>query len=157
MDLLEAYQDMIKVHGWNGTAATLGMTRSALEARVYEVKGSSMRVTTALLIQAHAGTTHFAQAVAAASGGVFLELPATESVSGEELHAKFHELYSQLGILSATYTEAVKDNEINARERANLEDIGQQMHKIVGELMSLMFQIYCRQPAAPKEVPSDGR
>ncbi len=157
VELLTAYQDMIKVHGWTGTAATLGMTRSQLEARVYEVKGSGMRVSTALLIQAHAGTTHFAQAVAAASGGVFLELPPTEGVSGEELHAKFHELYSELGVLSATYTDAVKDNEIDDRERANLEDIGQQMHKIVGELMSLMFQIYCRQPVAATEAPGHGR
>lgn len=144
MELLTAYQEMIRVHGWPGTAATLGMTRSQLEARVYEVKGSGMRVSTALLIQAHAGTTHFAQAVAAASGGVFLELPPTDGVSGEALHDKFHELYSELGVLSATYTEAVKDNEIDARERTDLEDIGQQMHKIVGELMALMFQIYCR-------------
>lgn len=151
VEMLTAYQDMIKVHGWNGTAATLGMTKSQLEARVYEVKGQGMRVDTALLIQAYAGTTHFAQAVAAASGGVFMELPPTEGVTGEELHAKFHELYSELGVLSATYTEAVKDNEIDARERTHLEDIGQQMHKIVGELMALMFQIYCRPAAAPEQ------
>lgn len=155
--MLTAYQEMIRVHGWNGTAATLGMTKSQLEARVYEVKGQGMRVDTALLIQSYAGTTHFAQAVAAASGGVFLELPSAEGVSGEELHAKFHELYSELGVLSATYTEAVKDNEIDARERTNLEDIGQQMHKIVGELMALMFQIYCRPSAGDQGVSRNVR
>ena len=148
MDLLAAYQEMIKVHGWNGTAATLGMTKSQLEARVYEVKGSGMRVDTALLIQAYAGTTHFAQAVAAASGGVFMELPQTEGITGEELHDKFHELYSELGELSATYTKAVKDGEIDARERTDLEGIAQLMHKTMGELMALMFQIYCRPSAA---------
>ena len=155
--MLTAYQDMIKVHGWNGTAATLGMTRSQLEARVYEVKGSGMRVSTALLIQAHAGTKHFAQAVAAESGGVFMELPQAEGVSGEDLHDKFHELYSELGDLSATYTKAVKDGEIDARERGDLQDIAQQMHKTMGELMTLMFQIYCRQPAVAAEVPGHGR
>lgn len=147
MDLLSAYQEMIKVHGWTGTAATLGMSRSALEARVYEVKGSGMRVETALLIQAHAGTTHFAQAVAAASGGVFIQLPEGEGVSGEELHGKFHELYVELGRLSATYTAAIADGEINRREREDLEEVAQQMHKTTQELMALMFQIYCR-PAA---------
>lgn len=144
MDLLSAYQDMIKVHGWNGTAATLGMARSALEARVYEVKGSGMRVTTALLIQAHAGTTHFAQAVASASGGVFIQLPEGEGVTAEELHSKFHELYVELGRLSATYTAAIQDGEIDRREREDLEDIAQEMHKTTQELMALMFQIYCR-------------
>lgn len=158
VEMLTAYQDMIKVHGWNGTAATLGMTKSQLEARVYEVKGQGMRVDTALLIQAYAGTSHFAQAVAAASGGVFLELPPAEGVSGEELHAKFHELYSELGVLSATYTAAVKDDEIDARERTDLEDIGQRMHKIVGELMALMFQIYCRPSAtAAQGAAGNGR
>lgn len=157
VEMLTAYQDMIKVHGWNGTAATLGMTKSQLEARVYEVKGQGMRVDTALLIQSYAGTTHFAQAVAAASGGVFMELPQAECVTGEELHAKFHELYSELGALSATYTDAVKDGEIDTRERNDLEDIGQQMHKTMAELMALMFQIYCRQPAAAIEAPGHGR
>lgn len=147
--MLTAYQEMIKVHGWNGTAATFNMSKSQLEARVYEVKGQGMRVDTALQIQAYAGTTHFAQAVAAASGGVFLELPPAEGVTGEALHDKFHELYSELGALSATYTSAIKDDEIDARERADLEDIGQQMHKTMAELMALMFQIYCRpSPAA---------
>ncbi|MEG0041598.1 MAG: YmfL family putative regulatory protein [Massilia sp.] len=144
MELLPSYQEMIKVHGWTGTAATLGMTRSQLEARVYEVKGSGMRVSTALLIQAHAGTTHFAQAIAVASGGVFVELPSGDGVTGEALHGKFQELYTELGRLSGTYTEAIKDNEIDRRERSELEDISQQMHKTMKELMGLMFQVYCR-------------
>lgn len=148
MDLLSAYQEMIKVHGWNGTAGTLGLTKTALEARVYEVKGQGMRVDTALLIQTYAGTSHFAQAVAAASGGVFVQLPEGEGVSGEELQAKFHELYVELGRLSATYTAAVADGEIDRREREDLQEIGQQMHKTTQELMALMFQIYCRPAVA---------
>lgn len=148
MELLPSYQEMIKVHGWTGTAATLGMTRSQLEARVYEVKGSGMRVSTALLIQAHAGTTHFAQAIALASGGVFVELPSGEGATGEALHDKFHELYTELGRLSGTYTKAIEDNEIDRSERSELEDISQQMHKTMKELMGLMFQVYCRPTVA---------
>lgn len=143
---------MIKVHGWNGTAATLGMTKSQLEARVYEVKGSGMRVDTALLIQAYSGTSLFAQAVAAAAGGVFVQLPEGEGVTGEELQAKFHELYVELGRLSATYTAAIADGEIDGREREDLQEIAQQMHKTTQELMALMFQIYCR-PAAGIQHP----
>lgn len=144
MDLLPAYQEMIKVHGWAGTAATLGMTKSALEARVYEVKGSGMRVDTALLIQAYAGTKHFAQAVAHASGGVYIDLPEAECRHGEDLEAKFRDMICTLGDLSKTYGEAKADGEIDARERADLEAIAQQMHKTLQELMALMFHIYCR-------------
>ena len=149
MELLKAYQEMIKVHGWAGTAATLGMAKSALENRVYEIKGSGMRVETALLIQAHAGTKHFAQAVAHASGGVYIDLPEADCAHGDDLEAKFHELVCELGNLSKTYGEAKKDGEIDARERAQLEDIAQQMHKTLQELTSLMFQVYCR-PAVSK-------
>lgn len=147
MDFLKAYQEMIKVHGWAGTAATLGMAKSALEARVYEIKGSGMRVDTAMLIQAHAGTTHFAQAVAHATGGVYIDLPKAECAHEEDLESKFHDLVIVLGNLSKTSCEAKRDGEIDARERAHLEDIAQQMHKTLQELMGLMFQVYCR-PAA---------
>lgn len=156
MDLLSAYQEMIKVHGWNGTAGTLGMTKSALEARVYEVKGSGMRVDTALLIQAYAGTKHFAQAVAHASGGVYIDLPEADCAHGDDLEAKFHELVSVLGQLSRTSYEAKKDGEIDARERAMLEDIAQQMHKTLQELMGLMFQVYCRPAVVIRQSSNDG-
>ena len=146
VDLLAAYQEMIKVHGWNGTAGHLGMNKSALEARVYEVKGSGMRVDTALLIQGFAGTTHFAQSVAEATGGVYIDLPQAGNVDGDDLQAKFHELYMELGELSRTYSEAVKDNEIDGRERGNLERIAQRMHKTMKELMALMFHVYCVAP-----------
>jgi hypothetical protein len=155
MELLTAYQEMIKVHGWAGTAATLGMAKSALEARVYEVKGSGMRVDTALLIQSYAGTKHFAQAVAHASGGVFVDLPSAECAHSEDLEAKFHELVCELGDLSKTYGEAKKDGEIDSRERAKLEEIAQQMHKTLQELTALMFQVYCRPTAARATSASD--
>jgi hypothetical protein len=157
MDLLSAYQEMIRVHGWNGTAATLGMTKSALEARVYEVKGSGMRVDTALLIQTYAGTKHFAQAVAHASGGVYVDLPAADDIHGEDLEAKFHELVSTLGDLSKASYDARKDGEIDARERAELEGIAQQMHKILQELMALTFHVYCRPVVATRMSTNDDR
>jgi len=149
MDFLTAYQEMIKVHGWNGTAATLGMTKSALEARVYEVKGSGMRADTAMLIQAYAGTKHFAQAVAHASGGVYVDLPEPACIHGEGIDTKFRELVRRLGKLTATYEASVEgDDEIDARERAALEASAQEMHKTLQELLALMFHVYCRQDAA---------
>lgn len=157
MDLLTAYKDMIRVHGWTGTAATLGMAKSALEARVYEIKGSGMRVDTALLIQAHAGTTHFAQAVAHATGGVYVDLPKGECAHGEDLEAKFHDLVSELGVLSKTYSAAKKDNEIDANERADLQGKAQQMHKTLQELMALMFHVYCRPAGATHQSRTDDR
>lgn len=142
---LTAYQDMIKVHGWNGTAATLNMSKSQLEARVYEVKGSGMRVDTAMLIQAYAGTKHFAQAVAHASGGVYIDLPEPACIHGEGIDAKFRELVRRLGKLTATFEASIDgDDEIDARERAELEARAQEMHRTLQELLALMFHVYCR-------------
>lgn len=158
MDLLTAYQEMIKVHGWNGTAGTLGMTKSQLEARVYEVKGSGMRVDTALLIQAYAGTKHFAQAVAHASGGVYIDLPAPDCIHGEGIDAKFRELVRKLGKLTATFESSIEgDDEIDARERADIETCSQEMHKTIQELVALMFHVYCRSATPSHQSRTDDR
>ena len=147
MELLAAYQEMIKVHGWAGTAATLGLTKSALEQRVYEVKGSGMRVDTALLIQRYAGTTHFAQAVAQASGGVFCELPQPGDLSDDEVHDKLFELNEELGDLSRAWRAAKEDGIIDAKERAALREIGWRMHKTISEMTALMELISYPMPS----------
>lgn len=144
------YQDMIKVHGWIGTAAQINMTRSQLEARVYEVKGSGMRVTTAQLLQRISGTTLFAEAVAAEAGGVFIQLP-TEISDQSALMEKFLELQSEIGDLSKTYTCAIKDQVIDSSERRELEQIERAMHKTMCELMATMFKMHCRQPTVLPE------
>lgn len=147
-EMTTTYQEMIKVHGWIGTCAMLNMTRSQLEARVYEVKGSGMRVSTAQLLQRVSGTTLFAQAVAAEAGGVFIEMPAGAVANKSGLMEKFLELQVEIGELSKAYTAAVDDSIIDSRERRELEQIEQRMHKTVSELMATMFAMHCRQPMA---------
>lgn len=139
---------MIKVHGWNGTAATLGMSRSALEARVYEVKGVAMRVTTALLIQAYSGTTHFAESIARASGGTFVKLPDDIDCDNDAVMKKFLALSIEVGRLSAHFSAAVDDDVIDQVERAQLEADGARLHRLVAELLALSFRVYCPRPAA---------
>lgn len=140
------YLEMIRAYpgGWEAMAAALGMTRDALENRIYERKGQSVLVETAMQIQAFSSTTHFAEAVAAESGGVFLKLPDTSDIGNEELLAEFNLLYAKLGELSAKFREYVEDNDLDKRERADLEDVAQQIHRTVQELLALMFSVYCR-------------
>ncbi|MBS0368429.1 MAG: hypothetical protein JSS57_04410 [Proteobacteria bacterium] len=146
MDVRRSYLDMIRAFpgGWDAMAAALGMTRAALENRIYERKGQSVHVETALQMQQFSGRAAFAEAVAANAGGVFLPLPDAGEVESVELLAMFNTLYAELGDLSAKFRDAVADDEINARERADLMDMGQHIHRTVEQLLSLSFRVYCR-------------
>lgn len=146
MEIKKAYLAMIKEYpgGWDAMSAALGMTRDALENRIYERKGQSVLVETALQMQLFSASSHFAQAVAQVSGGVFMKLPARNEHDRDELLAKFNELYGNLGDLSSKFREYVQDDEIDRRERQDLTDIGHEIHRTVEELLALTFQIYCR-------------
>lgn len=151
MEIKKSFLSMIRSFpgGWDAMSGALGMSRDALENRIYERKGQSVLVETALQMQEFSGTTHFAEAVAQASGGLFMKLPDHNGMDREELLAKFNELYSKLGDLSTKFREYVKDDEIDQRERADLTDTGQEIHRTVEELLALTFQIYCH-PAQGK-------
>ena len=151
MEIKRAYLAMIKEFpgGWDAMAGALGMTRDALENRIYERKGQSVLTETALQMQQFSSSTHFAEAVAQVSGGVFMKLPEHGDHDRDELLAKFNELYAELGDLSIKFKVSIEDGEIDKRERADLSDVGQHIHRTVEELLTLTFQIYCR-PSASK-------
>lgn len=151
MEIKKAYLAMIREYpgGWDAMAAALGMTRDALENRIYERKGQSVLTETALQMQQFSSSTHFAEAVAQVSGGVFMKLPEHGDHDRDELLAKFNELYAELGDLSIKFKVSIEDGEIDKRERADLSDVGQHIHRTVEDLLTLTFQIYCR-PSASK-------
>lgn len=146
MDLRKARLSMIKAYpgGWDAISAALGMSRDALENRIYERKGQSVLTETDLQMQAFSGTTHFAEAVASLSGGTFVKLPNVDHVDNDSLLAKFNELHSELGLLSSKFSEYTKDDELDKRERADLTAIGDEVHRTMEELLALTFRIYCK-------------
>jgi len=129
--------------GWDAIAAALGMSRNGLENRVYERKGQGVAVDTALQLQAFSGTTLFAEAVAASSGGAFVKLPADLSEGNEVLAKKFREVYVRLGGFAARFEEATADDVIDDRERADLDAIMDGLHKSLAEMMALTYRVYC--------------
>lgn len=155
MEIRKAYLEIAKAMpgGWDALSAALGMTRSALENRVYERKGQGILVDTALQMQAFVGGTQFAQAVAVESGGTFVKLPVDLSDQNESIGKKFRELSVRFGELAKRYDEATEDGEIDLRERADLEAIGAGIHRVVEEVLALSFRVHCRQPA---EVRNEG-
>lgn len=148
MEIRKAYLSMIKAFqgGWDAIAPALGMSRDALENRIYERKGQGVLVETAMQMQKFSGTTFFAQAVAAESGGTFVKLPDMDHVDNDDILAKMNELHIELGQWSQKFAEATRDGEIDNRERADLSAIVDEMHRTINELKALTFRAYCRDP-----------
>lgn len=145
MDLRKARLGMIKAMpgGWDAMAAALGMSRDALENRIYERKGQSLLTETDMQMQSFSGTKLFAQAVADQSGGTYLELPAIAEVDDVPLVTKWNELYTELGRLSQRFNEAIADDHVDKKERTDLTDIVQVIHRRAEELIALTFKVYC--------------
>lgn len=147
MNIKESYLGMIKVFpgGWDAMCGALGMSRSSLENRVYERKGQSVAVDTALQLQAFSDTTLFAEAVATESGGVFLKLPADLDHRNVDLGKKWRELNVRIGELAVTFDSAIEgDDEIDPKERRKLEAAGADMQRTIAELLALSFRVYCK-------------
>lgn len=139
------YLKMIKkmAGGWGEMLDALGMSRTALENRIYERHSQSVSVNLAQRMQQISGTTLFAEGVAQAAGGCFLKLPESSVVEREDLLQRFNALYVQLGELSSTFRDAVSDNKVDKKEKNVLEDKGQEISRTVQEILALTFLIYC--------------
>ncbi|WP_321814601.1 MULTISPECIES: YmfL family putative regulatory protein [unclassified Paraburkholderia] len=145
-----AYQAMCKRFdgGADAMAAALGLTASALQNRIYEVKGQSVTIEHALAMQSLTGTTLFAEAIAVRSGGSFFAHPEIGELDKDELLAKFQQLLDAFGRLSRRHSEAIEDGEVDARERSDLLRLADEMHRCIQELLALTFRIYCKDEAA---------
>jgi hypothetical protein len=150
VNIRQAYLGMIKAFpgGWDAISGALGVSRDALENRIYERKGQGIQVEMALHLQSFSGTTFFADAVAAVSGGTFVKLPSIDHIGNESIAEKFHELYEELGELSQEFREATKDGEVDPRERERINAVVERLHKTMDELRGLTFKFYCRDTKA---------
>lgn len=146
--LRSSYQQMCRAMpgGWAAMAAALGLSKDSLENRVYERKGQEITVHQAMQMQALSDTGLFAQAVAADSGGVFIQLPQVEQVDTEEIQALYMELVDEVGKLAHEWREATRDGEVCKKERARLDAIRQAICTKATQMNALTFQVFCREP-----------
>lgn len=146
MNLRQARLKMIRAvdGGWDVAAALLGMSRDALENRIYERRGQSMRTDEDLQLQKASRSTFFTEAVCAESGGTFVKLPNLDHVGNDDILNKMNELHIELGQWSATLAAATKDGEIDKREEADLSAIMDEIHRTLDEIRALTFRLYRR-------------
>lgn len=152
-DMRKTFLQMINaIDGrWEAAAELLGMTRSSLENRVYERKGQQVSTDDAMQLQVASKTAHFAEAIAARSGGVFVPvIPVDAETDYEEILAKYFKLTQQFGLLAKRHQEATADGEVDQQERADLTQIAQTIHQAVEEVLQATFAVYCKPDAAHK-------
>lgn len=134
MDIKKSYLKMIRAFpgGWDAMAAALGFSRDALENRIYERKGQSILVETALQMQEFSGTTHFAEAVCFNSGGLFMAIPKFDGIADMELLDAYTAMVVDEGRFAADFREALSDRKISRHEYEKLrEDLhDQQRHEM---------------------------
>lgn len=146
--LSRAYRKMIRAYKGIDCEDTIEhalgyKSLKAVENRVDGNNGQDFYVKKALKLQQVSGTTHFAEAVAQFSGGVFIKLPEYQETDREELFTKFNALYAEVGKLAGQFNDFTCDDEIDKKEKHSLAETGQKIHKDVQELLSLAFAIYC--------------
>lgn len=158
MDVRSAVLKMIAAIGgkWVVAAAHLGMTENSLKNRAYETKGQSLATDDALALQQLSGTTFFAEAIAAASGGTFVKLPDIGAIENDSIQQLFNQNYAEIGRLFESFTAAAADGEIDDYERAQISAHGQALHRKIEMLMALMFSVYCQRTHTVKLAQSSG-
>lgn len=146
--LRSSYQQMCKAMagGWAAMAASLGLSKDGLENRVYERKGQEVTVHQAMQMQAMSGTTLFAEAVAADSGGVFIPLPNVDGVDDEEIQTLYMALVEEVGKLAREWREATRDGEVCKKERARLDAIRMAICTKATQMNDLTFKVFSREP-----------
>lgn len=149
MNTRQAYLKMIRAYqgGWDAMAAALGLSRDALENRIYEKKGQGILSETAMQMQSLSQTTHYAEAVAALSGGTFIKLPVLDHIGNEEISGKFHELIEELGEISTEWRRMTGDNVLTDGELQTLDHLTHRMHVTLDTIRALTVRVFRKSEA----------
>lgn len=120
----EALRHMAKSpNGGHATmAAMMGLSESALENRLYQIKNQALSIEQAMLMQRMTERTDFAEAVARESGGVFVLLPELDAAAmqGEDITDVFMGTFADLGGLVQQFQVVTADGKVCKAESAAL-------------------------------------
>lgn len=98
----------------------------------------------ALVLQKACGKYYVTEAIARASGGVFIPLPDIEEVDNADINQRLLESIEEIGIYSQKVRAATEDGVIDSRER---EEIDEEFYRVITKLeehKALLYMIHCR-------------
>jgi len=106
----------------------------------------------ALVLQKAGGSHHIADAVARASGGVFVPLPDVDEVDNADINQRLLEAIEQITTYSQQVRTAIEDGVIESHERAIIDD---ELYRVITKLqehLTLVYRVFC----APEKVDAQG-
>ena len=148
--LRQAYLKIIKAFpgGWDAMSGALGMTRDALENRIFERRGQDLTVQTALMMQSFTNCRAFAEVIANESGGVFIPMPHADALGKDVASEKFLELIAEIGELSEEFKHAVAAHEISGKDQVRINNIIDRINRTTFQFHSILKQFYCHKTKA---------
>lgn len=120
-----------------------GTTTSSLMNRLRDDGDQIFPLGWALLLQQAGGTYHIADAVARASGGVFVPLADVEEVDNSDINQRLLEAIEQITKYSQQVRTAIEDGVVDPHERAAIND---ELYLAISKLQehaSLVYRIFC--------------
>ncbi|EOV6092985.1 YmfL family putative regulatory protein [Klebsiella aerogenes] len=103
----------------------------------------------AMVLQRAGGSHHIANAIAKASGGVFVPLADVEEVDNADINQRLMESVEWIGKHSQYLRKATADGVIDRDERAQIEANSYQVMAKWQEHLTLLFRVFC----APDDIP----
>ncbi|HGA2976862.1 TPA: YmfL family putative regulatory protein [Klebsiella aerogenes] len=97
----------------------------------------------AMVLQRAGGSHHIANAIAKASGGVFVPLADVEEVDNGDINQRLMESVEWIGKHSQYLRKATADGVIDRDERAQIEANSYQVMAKWQEHLTLLFRVFC--------------
>ena len=144
--------------GYAEASDWIGVTENALFNRLRHVGDQVFPMGWANVLQKAGGTHHVAHAVARASGGVFVPMPADISdIDNADINQRLLEALEQISAYSKQVRAAIEDGVIEHHEKEAIDD---ELYRVISKLQehtTLVYRIYCESERLNAPSCSSGR
>lgn len=140
MNFRDAAKKMIDViGGWDAAAGLLGMSAGRLNNRVYSRRGQSLNHDQMMQLQASSGTSAYAEAVAAESGGTFVPHQIS-AMTDDELQKELGEVMADCGHYVCDVVAATADGVIDAAELKRIANDRDVCHAAIEKVFQMLAE-----------------
>lgn len=143
--LAGGYKEAVSWIGRKKKLGDNGTTESSLMNRLRNESDQVFPLGWALLLDQAGGTHHVADAVAKASGGVFVPLVELEDIDDGEINSRLLRAMEWLGKHSDYIRRAIEDGVIDDAERKQIDENLYLTIATLQEHSSLLFRVFCKQ------------